>query len=58
LDSKIVSDNGKTYFRIDVEGAYIDDVYENLNTALYVLKGHRKDTDVMIENTYLKIELK
>ena len=58
LDSKIVNDNGKTYFRIDVEGAYIDDVYENLNTALYVLKGHRKDTDVVIENTYLKIELK
>lgn len=57
LETKMVGFDDKIYIRIDLEDGDISGIYDCLDALQSLLSRHKVDTEVVIVDTYLKIEL-
>ena len=58
LEVKMVGLEDRIFVRIDLEGAGIGDIYDNLVNIQTLLTAHKVDTMAIFSETYIKIELK
>lgn len=58
LETKIITDGPKTYFRISLDDSEIEDIHQDLISVYQELKYMDQDPDIIIDDFYLKIELK
>jgi hypothetical protein len=57
LETKLVIEDSKTYYRISLDDAEIEDIHHDLMNISIELKSLGKDPDIIIDDFYLKIEL-
>ena len=57
LETKMVGFDDKIYIRVDLEDGDIGSIYDCLDNLQNLLTRHKVDTQVLIVDTYLKIEL-
>jgi hypothetical protein len=57
LETKMVGFDDKIYIRVDLEDGDIETIYDSLDNLQNLLTRHKVDSQVLIVDTYLKIEL-
>lgn len=57
LETKMIGFDDKIYIRVDLEDGDISGIYDCLDSLQTLLQRHKVDTQVLIVDTYLKIEL-
>jgi len=57
LETKMIGADDKIYIRIDLEDGDIGSIYDCLDSLQSLLSRHKVNTEVLISDTYLKIEL-
>jgi hypothetical protein len=58
LPLKIVGDLGKVFVRVDVEDSDIETIYDNLTILQTICNKHKIESDALLVDTFIKIELK
>jgi transcriptional regulator with XRE-family HTH domain len=57
LEVKVIGELDKVFIRIDLEDGDIANIYDCLDSLQSLLSRHKVNTEVLISDTYLKIEL-
>lgn len=58
LETKMVGFDDKIYIRVDLEDGDISSIYDCLDSLQTLLARHKVDSEALIVDTYIKIELK
>jgi len=58
LEVKTIGYEDRIYIRIDLEDSDIESIYDTLTQVEFLLKKHKVSDDIIIIDTYIKIELK